>query len=147
VNRKHAEESPAFPDPSAEHMQVMHLDTFWIPLDEKTVLASAVELDNRSAVRVTQRDGAISTEELGSFRKYLGDRNLEIIEVTEQEQRDYATNLLNLGGKRVIVPLSRNERVITELESRGFQVHKAELLKLVGGYGAVHCLTAPVMRE
>lgn len=147
VNDRHAEESPAFTDPSSEHMQVMHLDTFWIPLDEKTVLASGVELDNRTVLRVTQKDGTIATEELGGFRQYLTGRGLEIMEVTEQEQKDYATNLLNLGGKRVIVPLSRNERVITALEGRGFRVHKAELLKLVGGYGAVHCLTAPVMRE
>ena len=36
---------------------------------------------------------------------------------------------------------------ISELEDRGFQVLKADIFKLVGGYGAVHCLTAPVVRE
>ncbi len=68
------------------------------------------------------------------------------MEVTKQEQENFATNLLNLGNKKVIVALSKNTRVITELEKRGYRVLSAELNKLVNGYGATHCLTAPVRR-
>jgi arginine deiminase len=32
------------------------------------------------------------------------------------------------------------------LEKRGYRVLSAELNKLVNGYGATHCLTAPVRR-
>jgi arginine deiminase len=68
------------------------------------------------------------------------------MEVTVAEQRNFATNLLNLGNDTVIVALSNNERVNTELGRRGFRVISAELNKLVNGYGATHCLTAPLKR-
>jgi arginine deiminase len=73
-------------------------------------------------------------------------KGIQLMEVTAQEQRDYATNLLNLGNHRVVVSLSRNERVIAELQSRGYRVFRADLDKLVGGYGAIHCLSAPLRR-
>lgn len=72
---------------------------------------------------------------------------VEIFEVDETEQKNFATNLLNLGNKKVIAALSSNPRVNAELEKRGFTVRYAELTKLVDGYGAVHCLTAPVKRK
>ncbi|HEY2981567.1 MAG TPA: arginine deiminase family protein [Anaerolineales bacterium] len=147
VNQKHAEESPARTVPTHEHMQVMHLDTFWIPLDEKTVMGDGREIDQRRAVRVRRENGSIKQEDLGNFREYLSAQGLELIEVDQQEQKDFATNLLNLGNQRLLVSLSKNGRVIAELEKRGFRVLKADILKLVGGYGAVHCLTAPVLRD
>jgi N-dimethylarginine dimethylaminohydrolase len=87
------------------------------------------------------------TEELGSFREFHASRGIEIIEVNQREQENFATNLLNLGNKTVIVALSTNTRVIAELEARGYRVLSAELNKLVNGYGATHCLTAPVRRR
>jgi N-dimethylarginine dimethylaminohydrolase len=87
------------------------------------------------------------TEELGSFRQFHATKGIEVIEVSKQEQENFATNLLNLGNKTVIVALSTNTRVISELEKRGYRVLSAELNKLVNGYGATHCLTAPVRRR
>ena len=147
VNQKHAADSPSRTVPTQEHMQVMHLDTFWIPLDEKTVMGYGHEIDQREVIKVSRAKGHIHQENLGNFRDYLAAQGLELIEVNQQEQKDFATNLLNLGNKRLLVSLSKNQRVIAELEKRGFEVLKADILKLVGGYGAVHCLTAPIVRE
>ncbi len=147
VNQTHATDSPSRTVPTQEHMQVMHLDTFWIPLDEKTVMGYGHEIDQREVIRISRANGHTQQENLGSFRAYLAAQGLELIEVDQQEQKDFATNLLNLGNKRLLVSLSKNQRVITELEKRGFEVLKADILKLVGGYGAVHCLTAPIVRE
>ena len=147
VNRQHEEESNFFISPTSEHMQVMHLDMFWIPLTQDLAMAYTTELDNREAVRVWQEKGRILTERLGTFREFLKIIAVEIFEVDEAEQKNFATNLLNLGNKKVIAALSSNPRVNAELEKRGFTIKYAELTKLVDGYGAVHCLTAPVKRH
>jgi arginine deiminase len=147
VNEKHERDASVFASPTDEHMHIMHLDMFWIPLGKDLVMAYGEELDHRKALRITRRDGRTISEDLGSFRDHLAGRGIEIMDVTAQEQQDYATNLLNLGNNKVIVSLSRNERVIAELQRRGYRVLQAQLDKLVGGYGAIHCLTAPVRRD
>ena len=147
INQKHVEESATFAAPTDEHMHVMHLDMFWIPLSHHLVMAYGEEIDHRTIMRFTLNGGQIITEDLGSFRDFLNSKGIEILEVNKKEQEDFATNLLNLGNKTVIMALSKNERVIAELKQRGFKVMSAELNKLVSGYGAIHCLTAPVKRE
>ena len=146
VNKRHAEEAALYGAPSTEHMQLMHLDMFWIPLAPDLVLAYGEEINQREVIRITHNSDMFITEELGSFREFHADKGIEIIEVTKQEQENFATNLLNLGNKTVIVALSTNIRIIAELEKRGYRVLSAELNKLVNGYGATHCLTAPVRR-
>lgn len=147
VNKRHEDEADDFIAPTDEHMSLMHLDMFWIPLEPKLVLAYSEEIDRRKIVRVSRSAGMFVTEEMGSFRQFHANKGIEIIEVNKQEQENFATNLLNLGNKTVIVALSTNRRVIAELEKRGFRVLSAELNKLVNGYGATHCLTAPIRRE
>jgi arginine deiminase len=146
VNGRHEQEAAALTKPTEEQMQIMHLDMFWIPLSSNLVMAYGEEVNNRRVLRFGRKNGQVVTEELGGFRAYLAGRGIEILEVTAQEQKDYATNLLNLGNRKVVVSLSKNERVIAELQRRGYKVLQAELNKLVGGYGAMHCLTAPVRR-
>lgn len=147
INKRHVEEASVFAAPTDEHMHLMHLDMFWIPLAQNLVMAYGREIDRREVVRISSNRGNLVKEELGSFRGFLLGKGVEIIEVDEAEQQNFATNLLNLGNKTVIVALSANRRVIQELERRGFRVLSAELNKLVNGYGAIHCLTAPVRRR
>ena len=110
-------------------------------------MAYTTELDHREVVRVWQEKGRILTERLGTFREFMSIIGVEIFEVDEAEQKNFATNLRNFGYKKVIAALSSNPRVNAELERRGFTVKYAELTKLVDGYGAVHCLTAPLKRR
>ena len=147
VNKQHEEDSNFFISPTSEHMQVMHLDMFWIPLTQDLVMAYTTELDHREVVHVWQEKGRILTERLGTFREFMSIIGVEIFEVDEAEQKNFATNLLNFGNKKVIAALSSNPRVNAELERRDFTVKYAELTKLVDGYGAVHCLTAPLKRR
>jgi len=146
VNQRHEDEANHFNAPTDEHMHLMHLDMFWIPLEPKLVIAYGNEIDRRNIIRVSRNAGMFVTEELGSFRQFHVNHGIEIIDVDKPEQENFATNLLNLGNKTVIVALSTNKRVIEELEKRGYRVLSAELNKLVSGYGATHCLTAPIRR-
>ena len=147
INQQHAEEVDRFTAPTEDHMSVMHLDMFWIPLRKNLVMANNEEIDRRTVLRLSMDNGQVITEDLGGFRDFLNNKKIEIMDVTVQEQRNFATNLLNLGNDTVIVALSKNERVNNELRERGFRVMSAELNKLVNGYGATHCLTAPIKRE
>ena len=147
VNERQEHEAAALSAPTDDHMRSMHLDMFWIPLAHQLVMSYGAEMDSRKVTRVSIQDGRVLMEPLGKFRDFLLGKGFQILEVTAQEQRDYATNLLNLGNGRVIVSLSRNERVIAELQAHGIRVLHAELNKLVGGYGAIHCLTAPIWRQ
>jgi arginine deiminase len=147
INKRHEEEAANYGAPTDEHMHIMHLDMFWIPLADNLVMAYGEEVDLRSVVRMTHNSNQLITEEMGSLRVFLAAKGIDIINVTRQEQENFATNLLNMGNRTLMVSLSRNKRVIAELESRGYRIINAEITKLVNGYGAVHCLTAPVRRK
>jgi len=147
VNKRHEVEAAGTDAPTEEHMRIMHLDMFWIPLAPDLVMAYGHELDQRDAICFSNDENGIKMESAGGFREYLSSKQIEIMEVNEAEQKNFATNLLHLGNKTVIMALSTNTRVIEELEARGFRVLSAELNKLVGGYGATHCLTAPIRRS
>jgi len=147
INKRHQEEAETYAVPTDEHMHIMHLDMFWIPLSDNLVMAYGDEMDQRQVIRLSRNGDQLITEELGSLRGYHSQRGIEVLEVSKEEQENFATNLLNLGNNTLIVSLSKNKRVIAELEKRGFRVINAEITKLVGGYGAVHCLTAPIKRK
>lgn len=128
-------------------MDVMHLDTFWTPIDEKTVLACTDEVGKRHVEVVERKGGKVILRNIGSFADFLRTRGYRVLDVTKEEQINYATNLLNLGNNKIVVPLSENSRVIAEIEKNGTKVIAAEIKELVGGYGAVHCMTAALVRE
>ncbi len=71
VNQQHAEEADRFTAPTEDHMSVMHLDMFWIPLRKNLVMANNEEIDRRTVIRLSRDDGQVVTEELGSFRDFL----------------------------------------------------------------------------
>ena len=96
---------------------------------------------------ITSKNGKILTRNIGTFRGFLESLQVEILEISGEEQRNFATNFLNLGNNKIVAALSSNPRVNAELQQRGIKIHYAELTKLVDGYGAVHCLTAPIGRN
>jgi arginine deiminase len=147
VNKRHEVEAADYDAPTNEHMHIMHLDMFWIPLANHLVMGYGEEVDQRTVIRLTYNSNQLITEEMGSLSAFLAARGIDMINVTREEQENFATNLLNMGNCTLMVSLSRNKRVIAELESRGYRIINAEITKLVNGYGAVHCLTAPVRRK
>lgn len=147
INKRHEEEAGTYGAPTDEHMHIMHLDMFWIPLADNLVMAYGDEVDQRTVIRISRNSDQLVTEEMGNLRVFLAEKGIDIINVTREEQENFATNLLNMGNRTLMVSLSRNKRVLAELEARGYRILNAEITKLVNGYGAVHCLTAPVRRK
>ncbi|MEJ5223426.1 MAG: arginine deiminase family protein, partial [Anaerolineales bacterium] len=147
INDRHVEESNFYLSPVTEHQRLMHLDMFFIPLRANLAMAYANELDQRRVVEVTERNGRIVTEPRGGFREHLTEQGVDILVVDADEQARFATNLLHLGRDRLLAALSGNLRLNDELARRGFGVQFAEINRLVGGFGAVHCMTAPLRRD
>lgn len=73
---------------------------------------------------------------------------IEIAPISPAEQENYATNFLHLGNGFVVVPVE-NKEAIAHLEKYipKEKIIKANIYALIGGYGAVHCMTAALRRE
>lgn len=147
INDQLVEENERLIDePGDTDMNSMHLDTFWAPLSENLVLACGDEVKDRRVELVTETDGKVDFKNLGSFASFMASKGIRVLDVTRQEQHDYATNLLHLGGKTLMVPLEKNTNVISLLRREGFEVLTPDIKELVGGFGAVHCMTASIKR-
>lgn len=70
----------------------------------------------------------------------------ELIEVSEEEQFQLATNVLNIGNKRVL-SLPINEKVNKQLRNRGFHVIEVDITEIIKSGGSFRCCTLPILRE
>lgn len=70
----------------------------------------------------------------------------ELIEVSEEEQFQLGTNVLNIGNKRIL-SLPINENVNKQLRDRGFQVIEVDITEIIKSGGSFRCCTLPILRE
>ncbi|WP_412917735.1 dimethylarginine dimethylaminohydrolase family protein [Metabacillus sediminilitoris] len=70
----------------------------------------------------------------------------ELIEVSEEEQFQLGTNVLNIGNKKVL-SLPVNEKVNKQLRNRGFQVIEVDITEIIKSGGSFRCCTLPILRE
>ena len=78
--------------------------------------------------------------------EFLKDSGFEIIEVTDEEAKNFGPNVF-VVKPHLVVSYSWNSRIITELEERSFEVFKLEGYELVKAAGGPHCMTCPVLRR
>jgi len=76
---------------------------------------------------------------------YLASR-YELIEVSEKEQFQLGTNVLNIGNKRVF-SLPINENVNKQLRDRGFEVIEVDITEIIKSGGSFRCCTLPILRD
>ena len=77
---------------------------------------------------------------------YLGEKGVELIYADDTEVRMFGTNIVGLGGGKCI-SYEWNERIMSILGDRGFDVIGIPGSQLSIGGGGPHCMTAPVLRE
>ncbi|WP_449441785.1 dimethylarginine dimethylaminohydrolase family protein [Ureibacillus acetophenoni] len=70
----------------------------------------------------------------------------ELIEVSEEEQFQLGTNVLNIGNKRVF-RLPINKHVNKQLRDRGFDVIEVDITEIIKSGGSFRCCTLPILRE
>lgn len=136
-------------------MQVMHLDTMWMPSDINTIVACDLQMKGRFAFEVFEEKGQLQVKGLGKMDEYMKQRGANIVSLSDKEQKAFAPNFLNLGNNTVILSLVEEESVNKEageqtieekLKAEGKVVLNADLEAITKGYGGLHCMTAAIKR-
>ena len=76
---------------------------------------------------------------------YLKERGVELILCDDTEIRVFGSNILGLGDGKC-VSYEWNERIISLLEDKGFDVLRIQGSQLATGGGGPHCMTCPLLR-
>lgn len=136
-------------------MKAMHLDTIWMPSDINTIVACDIEMSRRVAFEVLETDGKLTIKGLAKMPEYMLQRGARIISLSDEEQKAFAPNFLNLGNNVIILSIvdessvDRNagEQTIEEkLKAEHKVVLNADLQAITKGYGGLHCMTAAIKR-
>lgn len=80
--------------------------------------------------------------------KALLDRGFKLVEATDvrEVKETFGVNFVALQPGKVVMP-SGNPRCKAALEDAGVQVIEADISELLKGWGAIHCMTAPLRRD
>jgi N-dimethylarginine dimethylaminohydrolase len=78
--------------------------------------------------------------------RWLEDKGIDIIAISDEELLTCAPNLLPIGPKKVIVPAVGLE-MSKELRKRGVEVIELDLSEFAKGGGGPTCLTLPLIRD
>lgn len=82
-----------------------------------------------------------------SFKRYLGDRGVDVIRISKEDADHYANNFLAIDGRHIMSVAHQSKALADEYARRGVKVEWVELENLIGGYGAAHCMTQVMKRE
>jgi len=81
-----------------------------------------------------------------SFRKYLLDRKIQLIEVPDEEYSTMGCNVLAMANRKVIM-IEGNPITQNRLENEGVEVHTYNGTEIsLKGAGGPTCLTRPFLR-
>lgn len=84
--------------------------------------------------------------ELVFLPEVLREQGFDLIEVTDEEARNFGPNILVVNPK-LVVSYSWNTRIISELQERSIEVLKLDGYELVKAGGGPHCMTCPFLRK
>lgn len=84
--------------------------------------------------------------ELCFLEDYLREKGVELIYANDTEVRVFGTNIFGLGDLKC-VSYEWNERIMKELEDRGFDCIRIPGSQLSIGGGGPHCMTCPILRD
>lgn len=136
-------------------MQAMHLDTIWMPSEVNSIVSCDSQTKRRTAFEVVMKNGKVEAIGLGRMDKFMEQQKMEVISLSEEEQKAFAPNFLNLGNGTIVLSIidessvdkTKGEKTIEEkLKAKGKRVLNANLQAITKGYGGLHCLTASIKR-
>lgn len=127
-------------------MDAMHLDTFWMPCDKNEIVGCLKEIKRRKLFEFKMIDQELKIIRGGKFEDYHKDKNIKIIKLTKKEQEKYAPNFINLGNDKIILSLTKGNKLASKLKKEGIETKDADLENITKGYGGLHCMTAAIKR-
>lgn len=119
----------------------IHIDGHFLPIDKDLVIANKSYLNQYPCV--IYRENA--KPRYSWFVEYLGEKKLDIIDITYEEGCNCAANYIQVGPRR-LVGYEGNERVEKEIRKRGGTVITFPGKELFKGRGGPHCMTCPIDR-
>jgi N-dimethylarginine dimethylaminohydrolase len=80
------------------------------------------------------------------LEEYLREKEVELIYCNDTEIRVFGSNIIGLGNRKC-VSYEWNERIISILKEKGFDVIGIPGSQLATGGGGPHCMTCPILRD
>lgn len=115
----------------------INLDGVLMPLDNNVILV------DKSSVGSTATMLTKHTNKKVNLFEYFKSKNIKIIQINKKEGLLLATNIFNIGNKKLIC-YKHNKRVNSLLEKYGFKILKLDGSHLIKGSGGPRCMTNPI---
>ena len=120
---------------------VLHLDGCMMPLDSDLAIVHLHSLQKPGNLLENGR-----LKKNVNLPKFLSEREVSLVEVTDYERQRRATNVIPLRCRRAIA-YNGNARVSRELSKNGVDLIEIEGAELIRGSGGPRCMTATISRE
>jgi N-dimethylarginine dimethylaminohydrolase len=116
-----------------ENMEVMHLDTFGMPVSQSHYYGCIPVLQ-----QCTTKNMLSGEDE--TFMAHLMGKGFNICGIPVDEQKNYAANMMGVKPGVVVAPSDYNPETTASLINDGITVHSAKLIHLTQAVGATHCM-------
>ena len=118
-------------------MEIMHLDTFFMPLTDKKAIGCLQVLEECKVID-------LETDSELPFLDRLVNAGYDVLNIPKAEQKNYAANMLVTKPGAVIVPSDYNQVTTDTLTKNGVTANSAALLHLTKAVGATHCMALQI---
>ncbi len=118
-------------------MEIMHLDTFFMPLTDKKAIGCSKVLEACTVID-------LETGRELPFLDQLVTAGYAVLNIPKAEQKNYAANMLVIKPGVVIAPSDYNPVTTDILTKNGVTVYSAALSHLTKAVGATHCMTLQI---
>lgn len=130
--------------PKKDTQDQMHLDTWFQQVAKSAAIHCGEITKKRTVSLLEKRNGTIRKSDLGTFYSWIL-RNFEYsYDMTREEQRNYAPNVLVNGngyGKTSVFVSRADSPKVTEFISEHARVIPMNIAEITKLYGAAHCAT------
>ncbi|GAM26969.1 hypothetical protein SAMD00019534_101440 [Acytostelium subglobosum LB1] len=137
------------------HQQRMHLDTVFNIINDRVMLILQDICGEQSPIRRLvdeyKKNQDTGKYELArhdvEFSQYLIEQGYELLYVTDQNQKDYGCNGLNIGNGKFIVVDQATAKTVARKTSSSVKLLFVDFRTVTKMYGSVHCCSQVVSRR
>lgn len=131
-----------------DEMNFMHLDSWAMPLGKNQMLVFEGEAVYRTVELYQEKNGRMVIHDTGlNFIEFVQSRDQRVYYVPKGEQANLGCNILSVNEDTIVIPNLLNKGTLGQLKKAGKTIIPAPLNEISKGFGAVHCLVAPVERS
>ena len=135
----------------------MHLDTYFNIIDSNLVTLPSTRMNaqagesNHVAIDIyTRAPGRLKYKQTttnGSLVKFLQDRHIQIIPLSDEDEQHFGSNYLCIAPRHIMVTDGVSEDFKKKMEHYKVKVEYIKLNELTEGNGCAHCMTQVLLRQ